>query len=380
MILDAQFGTSTATNAALPFIDLGDHDPHVRGANVRNEEIVVSADVDPYVFGFLDIVYKIDEAGDSQFELEEAYGLTTSLPAGLQLKFGQFFTEFGRTNPTHPHSWEFFNYPVILGRVFGGDGLRGPGMRLSWIVPTCSRCPITLLAGVPERAGRDAGVVHRRRGGGDRGARAPGSRRRELHRPDVQRARGDELRLRRLVREHLHRGSRASRARFGPNGTGPHGFTDVYGADFTLKWKPATTDAGWPWLAWQTEAVYRDYHADAQVQQVDDGMGGFVDVPVAARLYGDWGFYSQLVYGFKRPWSIGARIDYADSDGAFAGSHFRASTALTYYPSEFSRVRLQLQYDDVQGLSRLVPGDDDQSFSVWLGFDLSLGKHGAHKF
>ena len=53
---------------------------------------------------------------------------------------------------------------------------------------------------------------------------------------------------------------------------------------------------------------------------------------------------------------------------------------LTYYPSEFSRVRLQLQYDDVLGLSEEAPGNRDGNFSVWLGFDLSLGKHGAHKF
>src|SRR5262249_16273157 len=48
VILDSHFGTSTATDAALGFIALGDHDPHVRGANVRNEELVASADVDPY--------------------------------------------------------------------------------------------------------------------------------------------------------------------------------------------------------------------------------------------------------------------------------------------------------------------------------------------
>ena len=138
VILDTHLGTSTAPNEAIPSIDLGDHDPHVRGFNCRNEEFVFSADVDPYFYGFMDVVYKINEEGDSETELEEAYGVTTSLPAHLQLKFGQFFTEFGRTNATHPHSWEFHNYPVILGRVFGGDGWRGQGARLSWIVPhTC---------------------------------------------------------------------------------------------------------------------------------------------------------------------------------------------------------------------------------------------------
>src|SRR5262249_23536050 len=106
VILDAHFGTSTATDAALSHaIALGDHAPPLRGANVRKEEIVVSADVDPYFYGFLDVVWKIDEDGETKTELEEAYGLTTSLPCHLQLKFGQFFTEFGRANPSHPHAW-----------------------------------------------------------------------------------------------------------------------------------------------------------------------------------------------------------------------------------------------------------------------------------
>ena len=379
VILDAQFGTSTATNSALPFIDLGDHDPRVRGANVRNEEIVVSADVDPYLYGFLDIVYKIDEEGESTFELEEAYGLTKTLPYGLQLKFGQFFTEFGRTNPTHPHSWEFFNFPVILGRVFGGDGFRGQGMRMSWILPTCSKCPITLY-GTWQNATGETQASFLGVEGEQVGPYVLGSR-------DVANL-TDLTYSARAEMSCDFAGSCGSTytwlaglsGAFGPNATGPHGTTQIYGGDFTLKWKPATTDAGWPWVAFLTEAVYRDYHADSQVQSVDDGMGGFTDVDVVGGQLKDWGLYSQVVYGFARPWSVGARIDYAHSDGAYLGSAFRATAALTYYPSEFSRVRLQLQYDDVEGLSEEAPGNRDGNFSVWLGFDLSLGKHGAHKF
>ena len=42
--------------------------------------------------------------GDTVVELEEAIMTTRSLPKGLQLKAGQFLTEFGRINPTHPHA------------------------------------------------------------------------------------------------------------------------------------------------------------------------------------------------------------------------------------------------------------------------------------
>ena len=39
---------------------------------------------------------------------------------------GQFLTEFGRINPTHPHAWAWLDQPVIEARVFGPDGMRRP--------------------------------------------------------------------------------------------------------------------------------------------------------------------------------------------------------------------------------------------------------------
>ena len=69
-------------------------------------------------------------------ELEEAYALTTSLPWNLQVKGGQFFAEFGRQNPTHPHAWAFVDEPLVMGRLLGGDGLRNVGTRVSWLAPT----------------------------------------------------------------------------------------------------------------------------------------------------------------------------------------------------------------------------------------------------
>ncbi len=150
-ILDVTVGGSTASDAALNEINLGDHDPKVSGFNVRNEELVVSADIDPYFYGLLDVVYKINEEGESELELEEAYAATTSLPASLQFKIGQYFTEFGRVNPVHPHAWEFVNFPVILARVFGPDGWRGQGARISCIAPT--GFPMRLLVGAQNARG-----------------------------------------------------------------------------------------------------------------------------------------------------------------------------------------------------------------------------------
>ena len=60
--------------------------------------------VDPYFKGFANIVLKLDKNNETEIELEESFLQSTSLPANLQLKAGQYFASFGRQNPQHPHT------------------------------------------------------------------------------------------------------------------------------------------------------------------------------------------------------------------------------------------------------------------------------------
>ena len=131
-LLDAGWSTARDVEA----LQRGDHDPRTRGFTLPNTELTFDGAVDPYFKGFANIVYKIEPSGETGVELEEAYLLTTSLPANLQLKAGQFVTEFGRQNPQHPHAWAFVDQPLVLNRMFGPDGLRSQGLRLSWLLPT----------------------------------------------------------------------------------------------------------------------------------------------------------------------------------------------------------------------------------------------------
>jgi hypothetical protein len=109
----------------------------------------------------------------------------------------------------------------------------------------------------------------------------------------------------------------------------------------------------------------------------------------------DWGFYSHLLWGFKPGWVAGLRFDYVGGDRAayesagliaqdadgnqealgrdpLRDSRWRLSPNLTWYPSEFSKIRLQYNYDD-----RNEIGVDH---SVWLQFEFLLGAHAPHKF
>ena len=128
------FGWSTDPDVSRR-LNLGDHDPQQRGFSLRNAEIAMDGAVDPYFKGFANIVFKLDNDQGTEVELEEAYLQTASLPANLQLKAGQFFANFGRQNPQHPHQWAFVDQPVILSRTLGPEGLRNLGAQLSWLVP-----------------------------------------------------------------------------------------------------------------------------------------------------------------------------------------------------------------------------------------------------
>ncbi len=54
------------------------------------------------------------------------------------------------------------------------------------------------------------------------------------------------------------------------------------------------------------------------------------------------------------------------------GSRYRISPNLTYYPTEYSKIRLQYNYDHREEI-----GIDH---SLWLQLEMSLGAHAAHRF
>lgn len=356
------FGWSTESDVGS--LQLGDHDPRVRGFTIPNVELALDGAVDPYFKGFSNIVYKLDENGETGVELEEAYFLTTSLPANLQIKAGQFFTEFGRQNPQHPHSWAFVDQPLVLNRMFGPDGLRSQGARVSWLVPTSwyTEALVSVLnsAGGTTFSFRsdESSDIH---GGApvESGVRA------------VQ----DLLFVPRIATsidltdtQVLLVGASAA---FGPNNSGPDANTQIYGADVYWKWKSATARQGFPFVSSQTEVLYRRYDAAARVA-ADDPV-----VTLPTETLSDRGIYSQVLWGLKPRWIAGLRGEFASGDSAAFGSplradRFRLSPNVTWYPTEFSKLRLQYNYDHRQGI-----GSDH---SVWFQFEFVLGAHASHKF
>lgn len=358
-------GTSTASDANLLLLQGGAHDPNQRGFTLQQGELSLTGAVDPYFRGAAYIIFTPDGV-----ELEEAFLNTTALPWGLEIEAGQFLTEFGRINPLHPHAWEYLDQPVVNTRFFGGDGLRNPGVRLGWLLPVPWYAQLDLGA---QNATGETATSFLGEEEGDGVGNFP-----LIDRPVSNL--GDLLYLTRLsngfsITDSLYAKVGAS-ALFGPNATGLQSRTTIYGLDVAAKWVPEDNFRGYPFVLFESEVMRRLYDT-ATVP------GGDGSAPLPATTLDDWGFYAQALYGFAHRWSAGVRVEYAGGSGQsiggtpadpFRDNRFRLSPLLTWRPTEFSRIRLQYNFDTAEFLP------EGEANTVWLGIEILYGAHPAHRF
>ncbi len=336
--------------------------------------------MDPYFNGETHIVYFLDPAtGESEFELEEAFLTTQKLPYKLQFKGGTFLTEFGRINPTHPHAWKWLDQPIINTRVFGPDGMRGPGYRVSWLTPLPWYSQIYF--GMQNANGsmvsflsNEGNVADRPIGGYPFTDRQVKTLKDMTYLARVE----NSWNLSETVTSKL-----GFSGVYGPNYTGPQGDTWIYGTDLVVKWRPALNYQGWPFLLLESELIGRTFRALPQDMAT-----------VPGNILRDWGFYAQLLWGFHPGWGVGVRGEYASGAGsdvafdsdtgtwgfvsrntdAFRDNRTRISPLLLWQPSEFSRLRLQYNCDWASHL----PGG--VAHTVWAGVEFLYGAHPAHKY
>jgi hypothetical protein len=358
--LDGLIAGGASTASDIEALQPGGHDPSQRGFTIQNVEAVFEGAVDPYFKGQANIVLQITPEGETQVELEEVFVTSTSLPKGLQLKAGQFFTEFGRLNAQHPHSWDFVDQPLVNGRFFGPDGLRSAGARISWLIPTSyySEAFLSVQNSQGETATSFRGVPGETFFGRDIQER-PVAKVTDLLIVPHYAASFDLSDTQTL----LLGGSAA----FGPNGTADSGKTRIYGVDAFWKWKPTNAFRGFPFVKIQGEIMQRRASVGASALQ-----------GLEAATFNDHGGYLQVSWGYKAGRILGVRFDRVGGDQGdpiedALVPRWRISPALTWFPTEYSKLRLQYNFD------RRGPLLDD-AHSLWLQLEFLLGAHAAHKF
>ena len=151
---------------------------------------------------------------------------------------------------------------------------------------------------------------------------------------------------------------------FGPNGTGRDGRTSLYGIDGFWKWKSERAMGGFPFVKVQAELMQRDLTAAA------------TEIFPREHFH-DWGGYAQVNWGYKPGWVAGLRFDNVGGDDGMPADptlapRWRVSPVWTWFPTEYSKLRLQYNYDHQK-----LFGHEQ---SLWLQLEFLLGAHAAHKF
>jgi hypothetical protein len=335
--------TSLILDVATAYFDhdrntsLGAHDPNTTGFNLQQLELHMQSNVDPYLSMQTNIVF-------SQFgvEVEEAYANTTNLPMALKLKAGQFLTAFGRLNPTHPHQWHFLDQPWVNGLFFGGEGSRGLGSELSILMPL--PWYVEVLSSLTEA--KNACCARSFLGSQSLPTRNVG-----------------DLLVTSAIKQFFDLSSSMGffwglSAQFGPNPTGQNNRTEIYGTDIYLRYRPVQSVERRS-LSLHGEWMYRRQQRPGSVL-VD--QGGHLSLIAQIFLRWETAIRLEKIIGQSDPLL----------DPTWGRPEDRYSFQLTFFPTHFSRVRLQLQHMQT---SQMPSG-----FGIMLGLETMIGTHGAHDY
>lgn len=362
-----------------------------RGFSLREIELGLGAAVDPY----FDAQALLGISNDGSVELEEAYARTLSLPSGLQVKLGKFFSDITRHNRMHPHEWAYGDQNLAYRNLFGEESnLRDVGAQLTWVAPTPFYAQLggEILQGDQGAFGAfvDAGARESAASSIDTALGSPGIDSDSLG-FDGQRS-GPRL--------------YTAFARFGPD-LGPKNALQfgLWGAHTTQHQEIQELEEPDEALAlqgdgymWGIDAVFKydsgssygkgDWVLQAEYlyQELDTRVTFSADDPATVgerrELVTD-GFYVQGEYGFLPRWTIGARYDVLGLTNEVRGpggteeidDSERLSLALSWNPTEFSRFRLQGSFADIATEDGKLDFD-----GVYLQYSFNFGAHPAHRF
>jgi len=158
----------------------------------------------------------------------------------------------------------------------------------------------------------------------------------------------------------------------------PHalsGDTKIYGFELTAR---HTLDS-YRYLLLQSEYIYRKF--DGTKFGYDNN--GDLQTPRLEKKQA--GFYVEGIYKFAQRWRAGLRYDLINKNDVLVNGRninlpdnmYKYSAMIDFLPSEFSRIRLQYNYDRSLFTENLKRKPNHE---IILQFNLAIGAHGAHGF
>jgi hypothetical protein len=318
-----------------------------KGFNLRSAELTIFAPVDPYFNLYATIPFT-----EEGVEIEEAYFVTTGLPAGLQVKGGKFKSGFGRFNAFHPHAWDFVDAPLPYTAFLGDHGLMEKGFQITYL----PNIPIYTLLGAEVLQGENEILYGKEAKSGPHAYAGFAKMSMDFGEYNT------------ILWGISVTGGKTKTGAIDPE-TDFIGDSILYGAEFTYKWKPSKDRS----LILQSEYLLRHQTGDLEhiEESTKDSLKRTQD-----------GLYLQGLYQIGR-WRVGARYDLLDifkyefklagEKEDFGDKPYRLTGSLEFNPTEFSRLRLQYNYDKSER-------DGKENNEIFLQLILGIGAHGAHTF
>jgi hypothetical protein len=346
----------------------GEVGPGERSFSLGESELTLAASVDPYFTAQLTAAI----TGEDEIEVEEAFFRTTALPSGFTVKGGRFFSGFGYLNEVHAHAWDFADQPLAYQAFFGGQRAQD-GLQAKWIAPT----DVFLEFGA-ETGNGDAFPGTRQSGNGLNGTTLFAHLGGDLGDNASWRLGGSWIDLDAEDRAYEDMDAAGDAVVNAFTGT-----SETWVADAVLKWAPGGNSA-LRYLKLQGEYLHRREHGDLAFDVENAALS---DTYRSTQS----GWYVQGVYQFRPRWRAGLRYDALDAgdtdiglvtSGALTAGDFpmlhsgdptRTTLMLDWNPSEFTRLRLQVAWDEARD-----DGDADRQFV--LQYLYGIGAHGAHKY
>ena len=333
------------------------------GFNFNYAELGLSASVDSY-FDLLGVFHMTEDS----FEVEEAYATTRSLPYHMRAKIGKFRSDFGYINNKHEHNYNFADIPLIYLALLGDHGINEVGAQFQYVFPL----PVYVMAGIEALQGENELSYGIDGFGNVEDVSPPGLWVGYLKTSfdlsggtllgGVSIAKG-KTRINHLEDEHAHEEEMEE-----AEGHAFAGDTTIYGIDLVYKKYFAADHA----ITWQSEYLSRDMEG---TQYNAEGTGTALEKKQA-------GFYSELIYQVDRNWRTGVRYSGITKNDVslnpdITDDIYIASAMVEYHFSEFSRVRLEYDYNSALYTDE---GEKNNQNQISLQFNYAIGAHGAHAF
>jgi hypothetical protein len=299
-----------------------DPGPQVDNLFLRHVELGIQSALDPFSTAKIFVAFE-----DGEAHVEEAYAYYAGLPGHLRLDAGRFRHTFGELNRWHLHALPGDEYPLVIRRYAGDEGLAGTGLSLYWPLPFSGPAGTYELTVQATSGSNEVKFL-------------------ESGRPAITAQLSGFW--------QLGRSTFAQLSISGLRGTSPDtSLTTTAGAlAARFSWRP-------PDRATSSELTVR---GELWVLRRKLALDNFD----RTRLGG----YADVSWRLSRRWIIGARGDYVQSpDPGPFGHEWAVTPALTFWQSEFVYVRTLLERSGTQD------GPQSNRFGVQLVFAMGPHKH-----